>query len=111
ATDPGRLIEQARWVAIAAFAIMLVTGSMLFAAEASHLVVNTMLQLKALLLVASLINIAIFELWGKQSVVGLAPAAPMPTRAKAAGGVLARALARGRRLRAKHRVFLKVRSR
>jgi len=64
-----------------------VTGSMLFAAEASHLVVNPMLQLKAVLLVAGLVNIAMFELWGKQAVVGLAPAVPMPGRAKVAGGL------------------------
>src|SRR4051794_7676644 len=87
ATNPGRLIGQARWVAILAFAVMVVTGAMLFAAEASHLVVNPMLQLKAVLLVAGLVNIAMFELWGKQAVVGLAPAAPTPKRAKVAGGL------------------------
>jgi len=87
ATNPGRLIGQARWVAILAFAVMLVTGAMLFAAEASHLVVNPMLQLKAVLLVAGLLNIAMFELWGKQAVVGFAPAAPTPKRAKVAGGL------------------------
>ena len=111
ATEPGRLIGQARWVAILAFAVMVVTGAMLFAAEASHLVVNPMLQLKAVLLVAGLVNIAMFELWGKQAVVGLAPAAPTPKRAKVAGRPLARDVARGRGMREKHRVLLKVRCR
>jgi hypothetical protein len=87
ATAPGRVLAQARNVAIAAFAGMAVTGFMLFSAEASHLVLNPVFQLKAALVAAGLVNIAIYELWAKGMVQGLAPGAPMPPRARIAGAL------------------------
>ena len=44
-------------------------------------------QLKAALVAAGLVNIAIYEFWAKASVQGLAPGAPMPPRAKVAGAL------------------------
>jgi hypothetical protein len=64
---------------------MALTGFVLFTAEASHLVVNPALQLKAALIVAGLVNIGLYEFWAKQSVLGLAPGETMPARAKMAG--------------------------
>jgi hypothetical protein len=87
ATEPGNVLARARGVAIAAFLGMLITGSMLFAAEASHLVVNPVYQIKMALVAAGLINIAIYELAGKRAVAGLAANAPMPASAKAAGAL------------------------
>jgi hypothetical protein len=87
ATAPGRVLAQARNFAIAAFAGMAVTGFMLFSAEASHLVLNPVFQLKAALVAAGLVNIAIYEFWAKAVVQGLPPGAPMPSRAKIAGAL------------------------
>jgi hypothetical protein len=86
-TAPGRVLAQARRFAVAALAGMAVTGFMLFSAEASHLVLNSVFQLKAALVAAGLANIAIYEFWAKASVQGLAPGTPMPPRAKVAGAL------------------------
>jgi hypothetical protein len=82
ATAPARLIARARTFAMAALAGMAVTGFMLFAAEASHLVLNPVFQLKVALVAAGLVNVAIYEFWAKRAIQGLAPGAAMPPRAK-----------------------------
>jgi len=87
ATAPGRLLARARTFAVVALAGMAVTGFVLFSAEASHLAVNPVFQMKIALVAAGLINVGIYELWARRAVEGLAPAAPMPTRAKVAGVV------------------------
>jgi hypothetical protein len=87
ATAPGRVLARARGVAIAALAGMAVTGFMLFSAEASHLVLNPVFQLKAILVGAGLVNVAIYEFWARRVVNGLVPGAPMPPRAKLAGAL------------------------
>jgi hypothetical protein len=87
ATAPGRLLARARNLAIAAFTGMAITGFMLFSAEASHLVLNPVFQLKAALVAAGLVNIAIYEFCAKAMVQGLAPGAPTPPRAKIAGAL------------------------
>jgi hypothetical protein len=85
ATKPRQVLARARSVAIAALAGMAVTGFMLFSAEASHLVLNPVFQLKAALVVAGLLNVAIYEFWARRAVEDLAPGAAMPQRAKLAG--------------------------
>jgi hypothetical protein len=87
ATAPGRVLARARGFAIAALAGMAVTGFMLFSAEASHLVLNPVFQLKAILVGAGLVNVAIYEFWARRVVDGLAPGASMPPRAKLAGAL------------------------
>ena len=84
-TAPAPLLARARSFAVAALAGMVVTGCLLFSAEASHLALNPVFQLKAFLVTAGLINIAIYELWAKRAVEHLAPGASMPGRAKLAG--------------------------
>jgi hypothetical protein len=87
ATAPGRVLARARGFAIAALAGMAITGFMLFSAEASHLVLNPVFQLKAILVGAGLVNVAISEFWARRAVDGLAPGASMPPRAKLAGAL------------------------
>lgn len=87
ATEPARVLGRARAVAIVAFLGMLATGSMLFAAEASHLVVNPVYLIKMALVAAGLVNIAIYELAAKRSVAGLPANAPMPASARIAGAL------------------------
>src|SRR5262249_34706911 len=83
ATAPGPLLARARLVAIAALAGM--AGTAFFCSPPRSL--NPVFQLKAILVVAGLINVAIYELWAKRAVAQLAPGAAMPARAKVAGGL------------------------
>ena len=87
ATALGRLLARARGFAITALAGMAVTGAMLFAAEASHLAVNPVFQLKAALVVAGIANVGIYELWTKRTVENLAPNVAMPASAKMVGAL------------------------
>ena len=85
ATAPARVIGRARSFAIAGFALMVVTGFMLFTAEASHLAVNPVFQLKVALIGAALANLAIYEFGAKHAVAKLPAGVMMPARAKVAG--------------------------
>jgi hypothetical protein len=85
ATAPGRLLARARIFAIVALAGMAVTGFMLFSAEASHLAVNPVFQLKAALFGAGVVNVALYEFLARREVDKLPPGAIMPARARIAG--------------------------
>jgi len=85
ATAPARVLARARHYAIAAFCGMAVTGFMLFSAEASHLAMNVVFQLKAALIAAGLANLAIYEFWAKRAVMNLPPEVAMPSQARIAG--------------------------
>jgi len=84
AAAPGPLLARTRNVALAGMAV---TGSLLFSAEASHLALNPVFQLKAVLFAAGLINVAIYQFWAKPAVEHLAPGASMPARAKVTGAL------------------------
>jgi hypothetical protein len=85
ATSPAAVIGRARGVAIAALAAQALTGFMLFAAEAGHVVLNPVFQAKMALIAAGLINIAIYEFGAKRAVQALPAGAAMPQRARVAG--------------------------
>ena len=85
ATSPARVLVRARTVAIAAFILLAVTGFMQFTADASHLIINPVFQIKLGLIGLGLLNLAIFEFGVKRSVVYLSPGAAMPASAKTAG--------------------------
>ena len=85
ATEPACVLMRARAAAIAAFVLMVVTGFMQFTADASHLILNPVFQIKLGLIAAGLVNLAIFEFGVKHSVVKLSPGVAMPARAKTAG--------------------------
>jgi hypothetical protein len=87
ATAPGRLIARARWFAIAALCGMAVTGFMLFSAEASHVALNPVFQLKVALIGAGLVNVALYEFGAKSAVADLPPGAAMPAHARIVGAV------------------------
>jgi hypothetical protein len=87
ATAPGRVLTRARWVAVGALAAMAVTGFMLFSAEASHVSLNPVFQLKLALIGAGLFNVALFEFGAKREVEKLPPGAAMPARAQMVGAV------------------------
>ena len=85
ATSPAHVLMRARRVAIAAFVLLAVTGFMQFAADASHLIINPVFQIKLALIGLGLVNLAIFEFGVKRAVTGLGPGAAMPAGAKTAG--------------------------
>ena len=84
-TAPGPLLARARAFAIVALIGMALTGFVLFSAEASHLAVNPVFQLKAALVGAGLVNVALYEFLAKREVDKLPPEAKMPSRARIAG--------------------------
>jgi len=85
ATAPGRLLARTRTFAIVGLAGMAVTGFMLFSAEASHLALNPVFRLKAILVGAGLINVALYEFIARREVEKLPPGTAMPARARTAG--------------------------
>lgn len=82
ATAPGPLLRKARQLAIAAFLALIVTGLVLFTAEASHVVLNRVFQIKAALIVLGLLNVLWVERSIMPKVAALPPLAPMPAGAR-----------------------------
>lgn len=62
AIEPQRLIRDARRVAIAAFAVLFLSGTVLFTAEAGKLAANPVFLTKLGLILAALANVLAFEL-------------------------------------------------
>src|SRR5215212_1350545 len=87
AIAPGVLLTQARRFALAALAGMAITGFLLFSAEASHVSLNPVFQLKMMLLAAGLANVALYEFGMKHAVAALPPDAALPPRAKVLGAL------------------------
>ena len=87
ATAPAKVIARARRVVIAALCVLAITGFMLFSAEASHVALNPVFQLKMALVAVGLINVAIYEWGARPAVYALPPGAAMPRRARIAGFV------------------------
>lgn len=85
ATAPGYVLSRARRVAILAFLGLLITGAVLFTAEASHVIMNRVFQLKLALIALGLVNIALFEVFTAPKVRDLPPLAPLPATARRAG--------------------------
>jgi hypothetical protein len=85
ATSPGYVLSRARHAAIWAFLGLALTGAVLFTAEASHVIMNPVFQLKLVLIALGLLNIALFEFFATPQVKGLAPLVPLPAAARRAG--------------------------
>jgi hypothetical protein len=85
ATAPGRVLAGARRGVVAAFAGLLLTGAVLFTAEASHVIMNPVFLLKLALIALGFVNVALFELFTAAKVRDLPPLAPLPAAAKRAG--------------------------
>lgn len=85
ATSPGYILKTARRFAIAAFVGLLLTGAILFTAEASHVITNPVFQFKLALIGLALLNITWFEYFTAPKVRTLAPLTPLPSAARMAG--------------------------
>lgn len=85
ATWPGSMLRRARLVAILGFIGLVSSGAVLFVAEASHVVLNPIFQLKLALIAIALVNIAWFEYAVAPKVRDLQPHTPLPGRARFIG--------------------------
>jgi len=85
ATAPLALIVRARRFAVAAFCGMAATGFLLFSAEASHVALNPVFQIKMALVALGLLNAGVFELAARRWVATLPPGAATPLPARAVG--------------------------
>jgi hypothetical protein len=85
ATAPGRVLAGARRVVIGAFAGLVLTGAVLFTAEASHVIMNGVFQAKLALIALGLINVTAFEFFTAPKVRALPPLSPLPAAARRAG--------------------------
>ncbi len=83
-TPPAAIVRPARKVAMLGLALMALTGFMLFAAEASHVAMNPVFQVKAGLITLAVLN-ALLVAGPVVSALGAAgPDAAVPARAKVA---------------------------
>lgn len=78
AIAPGAFLRAVRPLAIGAFIVMMLTGSVLFAAEAPHVAVNPVFQTKLALIVLALANALIFQVFSASDVRALPAGGPMP---------------------------------
>lgn len=67
ASSPRIVIARARRAAILALSGLALTGFLLFAAEASHVIVNPVFLVKLALIGAGLANVAIYELGARRA--------------------------------------------
>jgi hypothetical protein len=79
---PGPFLRTVRTIAMSAFAVMLLTGSVLFAAEATHVAANPVFQIKLVLIGLALLNALVFELVASRHVRSLPERAALPAFAR-----------------------------
>jgi hypothetical protein len=70
-----------------AFAVALISGSLLFSAKATQYAANTAFEMKMVLLLLAGVNMAVFQLFTFRGVGAWDTALPTPLRAKLAGGI------------------------
>lgn len=85
ATSPGHVLKVARRWALAAFLGLVLTGGVLFAAEASHVILNPVFQFKLFLIALGLLNVLVFEFALAPGVREAKPLAALPTGAWLSG--------------------------
>jgi hypothetical protein len=85
ATSPGYVLRAARQIAVMAFIGLALTGATLFTAEASHVILNPVFQIKLGLIALGLLNIGLFEYFTAPKVKDLPPLTPLPGSARVAG--------------------------
>jgi hypothetical protein len=86
-TAPGPFVNRVRIVAVAAFTVMILTGSVLFTAEATHVAANPVFRIKLLLITAALANALVFELAGKDRLNGIPAGTATPGLARASAAI------------------------
>jgi hypothetical protein len=85
ATAPGEVLRLARRFALLGFAGLALSGFVLFAAEASHVALNTVFQIKVALILLGLVNVTWFELALAPKVRRIKPLKDLPQEVRASG--------------------------
>jgi hypothetical protein len=85
ATWPGSMLRRARLIAILGFIGLVISGAVLFVAEASHIVLNAVFQIKLALIGLGLLNIIWFEYFIAGKVRDLQPHTVLPLSARFVG--------------------------
>lgn len=85
ATAPGEVLRLARRFALLGFAGLIVSGAVLFTAEASHVALNPLFQIKAALIALGLLNVLAFEIFLAPGVRKIKPLKPLPREALLSG--------------------------
>jgi len=84
ATAPASIVFPARRGAMLGLALMALTGFMLFAAEASHVAMNRVFQLKAVLIGLGILNAVLIAGPAVANIADLPANASLPARARLA---------------------------
>jgi uncharacterized protein DUF6644 len=87
AAPPAAIVRPARRMAIAALALMAATGFMLFTAEASHVALNRVFQIKAGLIALGITNALLVARPLDRALEATPAFAPLPGRVRLAGGI------------------------
>lgn len=84
---PASIVRQARRAAMGGLVLMGMTGFVLFSAEASHVAMNTVFQIKAALITFGILNALAVAPALRRALVETPPSAPFPLRLRAAAVV------------------------
>ena len=105
AAPPASVVRPARRLAMLGLLLMAATGFVLFAAEASHVAMNRVFQIKAVLIGLGILNALLVARRRRRRSTSMPAFAPLPARSGWRRGI-AGDLAVGGGLRALDRVFL-----
>lgn len=86
-SDPARVVRGARRMAVVALIAVLLTGAVLFTAEASHVALNGVFQLKMALIAFGIVHALFVGSRTVRTLDALGPQAPMPGFARLAGAL------------------------
>ena len=86
-SDPARVVRGARRAAVIALIAALVSGSVLFTAEASHVALNGIFQVKMALVLLGIVHALFIGNRAVRVLEALGPQAPSPGFVRFAGGL------------------------
>jgi hypothetical protein len=87
AAPPATVVRPARRMAVAGLLAMAATGSMLFTAEASHVALNKVFQIKAALIAAGILNALLIARATGAALEATPAFAPLPARVRLAAAL------------------------
>ncbi|NJO23227.1 MAG: hypothetical protein HC868_10115 [Sphingomonadales bacterium] len=87
ATAPAAIVRPARRGAMLGLGLMAVTGFMLFTAEASHVAMNGVFQLKAVLIALGILNALLIAGPAFADIAEVPPNTSLPARVRAAAAI------------------------
>jgi hypothetical protein len=87
AAPPATVVRPARRMAVVALLAMAATGSMLFTAEASHVALNRVFQIKAALIAFGILNALLIARATGEALEAMPAFAPLPARVRLAAAL------------------------